>query len=285
MDHIIQAIEAMAGLEEKAEKLVRIADIINNTMADAETGTLLAGEGYCMNIATQFYEVAEMLRFILYDALPQWFHSIQCNLVNELITCQGQEQLAIDNHIQGLQELFAHTNQFLSIPKVISRIPPKENKTEEEEVILICPSSPLSDDKSTTVSSNDESMISATENPNNQIIEEINNLIAFLKQFKAPNNVVCFLPPAGYCTISRNRENSSRYWNWIIKELIKSKQNSETVWREFKILLYAKGPPHEPWFIAEAPDKGYIVGLQKKSVAIYAMCKGALGGIPEHAQL
>jgi len=71
MDHIIQAIEAMAGLEEKAEKLVRIADIINNTMADAETGTLLAGEGYCMDIATQFYEVAEMLRLILYDALPQ----------------------------------------------------------------------------------------------------------------------------------------------------------------------------------------------------------------------
>ena len=52
MDCIIQAIEAMAGLEEKAEKLVRMADIINNTMADAETGILLAGEGYCTDIAT-----------------------------------------------------------------------------------------------------------------------------------------------------------------------------------------------------------------------------------------
>jgi len=84
MDRIIQAIEAMAGLEEKAEELVRMADIINNTMVDAETGTLLAREGYCTDIAIQFYEVAETLRLILHDALPQRFHSIQCNLVNNL---------------------------------------------------------------------------------------------------------------------------------------------------------------------------------------------------------
>jgi len=71
IDHIIQAIETMTGLEEKAEELVRMADIINNTMADAETGTLLAGEGYCMDITTQFYEVAETLRLILHNALPQ----------------------------------------------------------------------------------------------------------------------------------------------------------------------------------------------------------------------
>jgi len=59
----------MAGLKEKAEELVRIADIINNTIADAETGTLLTGEGYHMDIAIQFYEVAETLRLILHNAL------------------------------------------------------------------------------------------------------------------------------------------------------------------------------------------------------------------------
>jgi len=52
MDCIIQAIEAMAGLEEKAKELVRMANIINNTMADTETGTLLAGERYRTDIAT-----------------------------------------------------------------------------------------------------------------------------------------------------------------------------------------------------------------------------------------
>jgi len=119
-------------------------------------------------------------------------------------------------------------------------------------------------------------MISATKDPNNQIIKEINNLITFLKQFKAPNNVICFLPPAGYHTISRNRENSSRYWNWIVKGLIESKQNSKIVWRGFKILLYTGELSHEPWFIAEALDEGYIVGPQKKLVAIYAMGKERL---------
>jgi len=64
-DCIIQAIEAIAGLEEKAEELVRMADIINNTMTDAKTGTLLAGEEYHLDIAMQFYEMAEILRLIL----------------------------------------------------------------------------------------------------------------------------------------------------------------------------------------------------------------------------
>jgi len=116
MDCIIQAIEAMAELKEKAEQLVRIANIINNAMADTETGTLLVGEGYRTDIATQFYEVAETLRLILHDVLPQQFHSIQYNLVNELMACQGHRHLVIDNHIQGLQESFAHTNQFTSFP-------------------------------------------------------------------------------------------------------------------------------------------------------------------------
>ena len=89
IDCIIQAIKAMAGLKEKSKELVRMADIINNTMADTEIGTLLAGEGYHMDIDTQFYEVAKTLRLILHNALPQQFHSIQCNLVNELTTCQG----------------------------------------------------------------------------------------------------------------------------------------------------------------------------------------------------
>jgi len=66
----------MVRLEEKVEELVRIADIINNTIADVETGILLTREGYRMDIATQFYEVAETLRLILYNTLPQQFHSI-----------------------------------------------------------------------------------------------------------------------------------------------------------------------------------------------------------------
>jgi len=69
IDCIIQAIKAIAGLKEKAKELVRMAYIINNTMADAETGTLLTGEKYRMDIAIQFHEVAEILRLILYDAL------------------------------------------------------------------------------------------------------------------------------------------------------------------------------------------------------------------------
>jgi len=68
IDYIIQAIEAMAGLEEKAEELVRMANII---MVDAETRILLTRERYRTDIATQFYKVAKTLRLILHNTLPQ----------------------------------------------------------------------------------------------------------------------------------------------------------------------------------------------------------------------
>jgi len=134
-----------------------------------------------------------------------------------------------------LGELLGERNYIIIIfpeyDKVKPTVPPRENKEEEEEVILICPSPPPN--KSTTTLSSNKSMALASENPNTQLSEEIDNLITSLKQFKVPSNVTRFLPPAGYHTISRNRENSSRYWNWIVKGLLESKQNSETVRRGF----------------------------------------------------
>ena len=112
IDHIIQAIEAMVELKEKTEELIRMADIINNTMVDAKTDTLIAEEGYRTNITTQFYEIAKILRLVLYNALPQQFHTIQYNLVNELTVCQGYRNSVINNYIYKLQESYANTNQF-----------------------------------------------------------------------------------------------------------------------------------------------------------------------------
>ena len=112
IDHIIQAIEAMVELKEKTEELIRMADIINNTMADAKTDTLIAEEGYRTNITTQFYEIAKILRLVLYNALPQQFHTIQYNLVNELTVYQGYRNSVINNYIYKLQESYANTNQF-----------------------------------------------------------------------------------------------------------------------------------------------------------------------------
>jgi len=57
------------------------------------------------------------------------------------------------------------------------------------------------------------------------------------------------------------------------KVLLEFKSNTETVQWRFKIVLYARGPLYKPFFIAETPDDEYIIGLQKKSVAIYAMGK------------
>ena len=86
-------------------------------MSNADKGAvgfILAQElANLTKIAIQFYKVTKILRLILHDILSQRFHSIQCNLVNKLTIYQSQGCSAIDNHIQGLQELFAHINWFL----------------------------------------------------------------------------------------------------------------------------------------------------------------------------
>jgi len=112
IDHIIQAIEAIAELKDKTEELIRIADIINNTIADTKTDTLIVEERYYTNINTQFYKIAKILRLILHNALLQQFHTIQCNLVNELTVCQGHRNSVINNYIYKLQESYTNTNQF-----------------------------------------------------------------------------------------------------------------------------------------------------------------------------
>jgi len=87
----------------------------------------------------------------------------------------------VDNHIRGLQESFAHTNQFPSISQVKLAKIPKDNKDNEEEVILICPFLPPSNKKSITTLSSNESMVSASKNSNIQLLEKVDNLITFLK--------------------------------------------------------------------------------------------------------
>ena len=101
----------------------------------------------------------------------------------------------------------------------------------EEEVILMHPTPPLFDNKSSTISSNDNKPTNLEPEVHYiQLMEEVNYLIIFLKWFKAPAQVIRFIPPVGYHTINKNGKNGSQYWNWIIKRLLKFKQNSETVW-------------------------------------------------------
>jgi len=78
----------------------------------------------------------------------------------------------------------------------------------------------------------------------------------FLKQVKAPPWVNYFKAPSGYYTINKIGKNSSKYLGWIAKGLLRLRLSTKTVQQGFKITLYAGE---------------YIMGAQKKSVAIYAI--------------
>jgi len=82
--------------------------------------------------------------------------------------------------IQQLIIIFEDYKNYLLIP-INSLLFHKLNQQSLQEKMMKRPSSPPPDNKSTTASSNDESIISVTENPNNQIVEKIDNFVTFLK--------------------------------------------------------------------------------------------------------
>ena len=89
MIQIIKLTKAMAILERKAEDMVNLANNINLTTADLEAKAIITRAHNHISIAEQFHEISKTLHTTIHDILPQRFHAIQCDLIQELSYCQG----------------------------------------------------------------------------------------------------------------------------------------------------------------------------------------------------
>ena len=49
------------------------------------------------------------------------------------------------------------------------------------------------------------------------------------------------------------------------------KNNTETARNSYKIVMFQRGPPHEPYFIAIDNREQVIIGPSKKMVAMYVV--------------
>ena len=139
MIQIIKVTEAMVVLETKAEDLVNLANNINFTTADLEAKTIITGVHNRISIAKQFHEISKTLRTVIHDILPQRFHTIQCDLIQELSHCQENGNPQVDQHINRIQESFANTNRFAHPPMI-----PRTRKQDNDDVIMIPPTVPNS---------------------------------------------------------------------------------------------------------------------------------------------
>jgi len=137
MIQIIKLTETMAILETKTEDLVNLTNNINSTTADLEAKTIIMGVHDCISITEQFHKISEKLCTTIHDILLQRFHTIQCDLIQELFYCQGNNNLQVDQHINRIQELFTNTNCFAH-PPMISHT----RKQDNGNIVIMSPTVP-----------------------------------------------------------------------------------------------------------------------------------------------
>ena len=147
-------------------------------------------------------------------------------LADELDTYKGRENVYIDDNIQEIQELFKK-----------EEIRKEDGRIEDKEIILVKPYEVLQSKSSTS-----SSIISF-------IMDEVKNLLKYMKFVRSPTQTRLFRPPLYYQSLKSKGEQDSEFWKEIAMALVDQKHNTETARNSYPIIMFQRGPPHEPYFI------------------------------------
>ena len=144
-------------------------------------------------------------------------------LADELDHYKEKGNKYVDNNIQKIQELY--------IDKETKK---KEGKVEDEEVILIRPY-----EVATTTSL---SLISF-------IMNEVKNLLKYMKFVWSPTQTRLFKPPPYYQFLKSRGKQDSMFWKEVTMAFMDQKHNMKMARNGYQIPMFQEGPLYEPYFI------------------------------------
>jgi len=128
---------------------------------------------------------------------------------------------------------------------------------EDEEVILV-----KSYEVSTTTSSSSSTSF---------IIDEVENLLKYMKFVRTPSQTRIFKPPPYYQSLKSRGEQDLIFWNKVAKTFLEKKHNTDIARNGYQIHMFQGGPPHKSYFIAINNREQVIIGPGKKIVATYVV--------------
>jgi len=128
---------------------------------------------------------------------------------------------------------------------------------ENEEVILVRPY----EVSSTTSSSSGTSFI----------MDEIENLLKYMKFIKIPYQTRIFRLPPYYQSLKSRGKQDLIFWKEVAMAFLNKKHNTETSRNRCQIPMFQGGPPHKPYFIAIDNKDQVIIGPSKKIVATHVV--------------
>jgi len=152
----------------------------------------------------------------------------------------------VEDNIWEIQELYIEEGN-------------KEEKgvVENEEVILVRPY----EVSSTTLSSSETSFI----------MDEVENLLKYMKFIKTPYQTRIFRPPPYYQSLKSRGEQDPIFWKEVATAFLDKKHNTEISRNGCQIPMFQGGPPHKPYFIAINNKDQIIIGPSKKIVATHVV--------------
>jgi len=171
---------------------------------------------------------------------------VQRMLADELDQYKGKGNKYMNNNIQEIQGLYIEEEK-------------KEEKgvVENEEVILVRPY----EISSTTSSSSGTSFI----------MDEVENLLKYMKFVKTPPQTRIFRLPPYYQSLKSRGKQDPIFWKKVAMAFLDKKHNMETSRNGYHISMFQEGPPYEPYFIAINNKDQIIIGPSKKIVATHVV--------------
>jgi len=169
---------------------------------------------------------------------------VQRMLADELDHYKEKGNKYVDDNIQEIQELYIEEGK-------------KEGKVKDEEVILIRPY--------------EVSMMISSSSKTSFIMDEVKNLIKYMKFVQSPTQTRLFKPPPHYQSLKSRGEQDPAFWKEVATAFVEQKHNIETARNGCQIPMFHGGPPHKPYFIAINNREQVIIGPSKKIVATYVV--------------
>jgi len=238
----LKGIEAMINVQKAMKDMKKLAEEAGTTIAEMEGVILTASINNRTMNATDIIQIAEDLRYLIQSNMDERAFQIQRRLADELDCYKGKGNDYVDMNIKEIQELYMEEETKKE----------EQGTIENEEVILV-----RLYEVSTTTSSSTTSFI----------MDEVENLLKYIKFVKTLSQTRIFRPPPYYQALKSRGEQDPEFWKEVAIAFVDRKRNTDTARNGCQIPMYQGGPPHKPYFIAIDNKDQVIIGPSKKIVA------------------
>ena len=158
----LKGLEAMINIQRMMKNTKKLVEETNIMVMEMEETVLMASINNRVINATNITQISEDLQYLVQSNMDKWAFQVQRMLADELDQYKEKGNTYVDKNIKEIQDLYKE-----------EEMKKNDEKIENEEVILI---KPYKVSSLTSISTHSMSFI----------MEEIDNLIKYMKFIKAP---------------------------------------------------------------------------------------------------